>query len=57
MNRKAKCKNCGEWYYNHNGLFISLPDTYDDSMCQSCNSEIDNQIANRNVNKYYSKLK
>ena len=44
MHRKAKCINCGKWFYNHNGLFIVLPDTYDDSMCDSCNAKIDNEI-------------
>ena len=44
MNRKSKCTQCGKWYYNHNGLFIVLPDTYDDVMCPSCNREIDNEI-------------
>lgn len=53
--RKAKCRNCGEWYYNHNGQYIVLPDTYDDGMCGNCNREIDNQIQNRDVNKYYFK--
>lgn len=44
MKRKQKCSNCGEWYYNHNGLFIVLPDTYDDDICRKCNTEIDERI-------------
>ncbi len=48
MNRKAKCKNCGNWFYNHNGLFIALPDTYDDGMCPACNRKIDADIDKSN---------
>lgn len=44
MNRKAICINCSKWFYNHNGQFICLPDTYDDSMCGDCNRKIDNEI-------------
>ncbi len=42
--RKAKCSNYGKWFYNHNGLHIVLPDTYDDSMCPACNNAIDDEI-------------
>ena len=47
MSRKAKCSNCGQWYYNDEGLFISRPSTYDPSMCPECNAEIDAQIASQ----------
>ena len=44
MSRQSKCSNCGHWFYNHNGQFIVLPDTYDDSKCPDCNAEIDAEI-------------
>lgn len=58
MSRKARCRNCGEWYYNHNGQYIVLPDTYDDSMCGNCNRSIDAEIAENqtSISKDYKKL-
>lgn len=44
MTRKSKCSNCGKWYYNDNGLMISRPPEYDQSMCGDCNRKIDNEI-------------
>jgi hypothetical protein len=49
MNRQAKCSNCGKWYYNHNGLFIVLPDTYDDRKCPQCNLDIEDEIKEREI--------
>lgn len=40
MSRQSKCSVCGKWYFNHNGMFIVLPDTYDDGKCKRCNQEI-----------------
>jgi hypothetical protein len=42
--RKAVCSNCGNWFYNHNGMMIYLPPEYDDSMCPKCNRRIDDEI-------------
>jgi DNA-directed RNA polymerase subunit RPC12/RpoP len=50
MGRKAVCTKCGKWFYNHNGMYIVLPDTYDDSMCPDCNKEIDNEIEGKEPN-------
>lgn len=44
MSRQAQCSLCGRWFYNHNGMMIVLPDTYDDSKCGRCNEDIDKSI-------------
>jgi len=44
MTRQAQCSECGQWYYNHNGLMIVLDDTYDDRKCPNCNHKIRKEI-------------
>ncbi len=51
MSRKAKCSNCGNWFYNDSGLHISRPSTHDSSMCGECNRKIDSEIESRETNK------
>lgn len=47
MSRQAKCIECGNWFYNHSGQMIYLPDTYDDRKCGKCNRAIDEDIRSR----------
>lgn len=57
MTRKARCSNCGQWYYSDYGLMIIRPSTYDSTMCPNCNSDIDAQIESRTPDtRVYGKL-
>jgi len=41
MERKEKCRKCGKWFTTDEGFFISRPTEYDNSLCSSCNLEIE----------------
>lgn len=58
MSKQQRCSECGNWYYNHNGEMIVLPDTYDDNKCPACNQKIESEIRNSTPTTTFSgKLK